>query len=409
MLPPMFWNDLREVLLIKLQQQQQEQQQMTTIGLSYNVWMNMFPMPSSLPFTDLTITFSYDRRSNINRHSLPETLTSLTIEGYFDGTLEEGTLPDGLRHLSIKTSDWNNPITHGILPSKLETLQLGRSYDHPLNDLECSNSVTRVSLGESFNKIIPFESSLEYLSLDAPSPLFNIDQPYSMLKSLILTAVYTKVLCRIKSKTFPSLTQLHVHSFLDDYRIDHLPQGTLPISLEDLMIVINRPFVLPIGLKKLHLTLRPDMHNNGCLRLPNSITSLSIEGSFAMNFLRSVVPLPASLTHLSYLESVVIDYMILPPTIRSLTIRGQALNPMPPPMSIVYLEIVIPNKSYKMYRLTFDQFIVRITGDLKQCGFTTYNSILSRIDRYLGNRIQQNDPIEENPPRSSSRKKCIIS
>ncbi|GAM17537.1 hypothetical protein SAMD00019534_007120 [Acytostelium subglobosum LB1] len=367
-----FWIEL-SVLMEKLSRSG------SNVQLAYNErsWnrRNMAPLPR-LPFTELTIVFDGDVAStdhtafNQTIMDLPISLTVLNIKGNFVGTLD-GVLPDGLKVLTMDDV-WNQPITPGIIPSGLESLSLGRQYNHHL-DLECIHNLTHLSLGAEYNHVITSPPSLKKLIIRSPNPVFS--QINESLKTLILKRVQSNVIATITGSSFPSLTCLQVRSFTD--KADKIHLMSLPLSIQSLSLQFSRPFTLPTGLRELSLCTLPGFGSKKNKHwLSDSITSLTIN---QCDEIQQIGDIPSSVTSLTYHSGAPINFKHLPTSLRSLTISGELLRlHRPPSNSITELNILDINGRMlaRLHRLT-DTLFLLLNDDLSHCGFTIYDSIIN--------------------------------
>ncbi|GAM27256.1 hypothetical protein SAMD00019534_104310, partial [Acytostelium subglobosum LB1] len=299
--------------------------------------------PGALPLSLKHLTYRGGQTQHIVPGLFPPSLIMLTMST-FNFVLAPNTLPLTLRLLNLGQS-YNLPIDIGVLPDGLTSLSLGNQFDQLIEPGALPNSITSLRFGNNFSHMIQPEAlpnSLIYLTLgERNTHQLNTGVPQS-LTSLTLYGqqgmplsqtlpptirhlvtfnspwqprLYTNMLeslevnseygWSIKPATVPfSLTSLKLGCGFTDFT-----DGALPPSLETL--VLGNDYDRPIG--------------NGLL--PDSIKHLKMGN----NFNQLIETLPPALVTLEFGECynipIINDHWI-PTTLQSLTFGLQFDQPL---------------------------------------------------------------------------------
>ena len=95
---------------------------------------------------------------------LPARVLSLNLGGHFNESIDEGVLPNDLRHLRFGTY-FNKPLSK-VLPDSLTHLFLGSRFDQDLVFLP--NNLTHLKIGKNFQSQLSLPPSLKHLHFDMP-------------------------------------------------------------------------------------------------------------------------------------------------------------------------------------------------------------------------------------------------
>ncbi|KAN0040006.1 hypothetical protein ACTA71_011888 [Dictyostelium dimigraforme] len=292
------------------------------LGVGFNQSLGGGWLPRNLQHLEIhSMTFNQD----IKIGNLPETLTILRLNHYYDGKIEAGSIPSKVLNLHYKydsnynkssfnqycfipkymTSlefdyEFNQPIIAGTIPKNITSIKFGNQFNSEIQENSLPISVGSITFGHGFNQPInnanilpPNLTKLEFgyhfdQSIDPnhfPTSItslkfgenFNRDLSESLFKKLYCLNVlevgsYFKRI--ITPNSLPdSLKQLS----LGDRYNHKITINTLPTSLEVLKLGRHfnhsiEPGVLPPNLKSLYVdgnchTL--DLTSYGCL--PNSL------------------------------------------------------------------------------------------------------------------------------------------
>ncbi|GAM17550.1 hypothetical protein SAMD00019534_007250, partial [Acytostelium subglobosum LB1] len=334
---------------------------------------------------------------------LPASLTSLTIMGErFQSNLNH-VLPESLKMLRINDAfNWNLPIESGGLPSQLERINFGGTFNHPLAGV-LPQSINRLKLEYSRfdHDLVNMPSNLTRLSLHCVQPfarridlpnlqrlkISQVSQPFTnvfpQLKILSIGKIQTTLLTsHITDQNFPRLYRLHVNNILDQAgqpKTD-LNLSRLPTTLRKLRIIFAQPIsAFPIGLESLK------MEYSGLFRLhpgllPTTIRTLDIR-SYQTQLEEGCIP--QSIRSISidgrHLGQLVGDHVAPLPSLRKLTLkiiyRKSIIKQLATPLiRIVDSEYI----EYTLRRISPDIFIY-VSFNMTRCGFININNLSTVI------------------------------
>ncbi|GAM24879.1 hypothetical protein SAMD00019534_080540 [Acytostelium subglobosum LB1] len=303
-----------------------------SVVLAFNMVRSLTFSICHVPLTTLVLQLGQDDQMP-NCTMLPCTLTELTIGGQFNSTL--GALPDNLITLKLMVDipiapgtlplrlrsiffggEFNQPIADGTFPPTLERVHFGGSFDQPLTSTNLPESVTDVTLINSYYRH-PFSHRacvkliMRRDTIFAPGIVFpNLTQLETLVSADVLIP-----------STFPALRSLdyHVWNYLEmDY-------STLPHTLTELNTNVGRQITsFPHGLDHLYLRCSGSGFRLTNTTLPRSLRSLSL---FAYKHPIEAELLPATLTSLTTINCKhVLDPRQIPPSIHTLSIRLQPVD-----------------------------------------------------------------------------------
>lgn len=163
---------------------------------------------------------------------------TLSIPGFFNDPLVN--LPHDVKKIIFKDSNggiilsqFNQPISKGMLPESLTYLTFGWCFNQPINEGTLPNSITHLTLGGGFNKsldILP--ASLVYLTLDYYYNSLQISNLPEHVSNVKINFGLSRRLCDSISPHIKHLT-LNFCRFANDY---DEPISNLPYGLEELII-----------------------------------------------------------------------------------------------------------------------------------------------------------------------------
>ncbi|GAM24861.1 hypothetical protein SAMD00019534_080360 [Acytostelium subglobosum LB1] len=287
-----------------------------------------------LPLVKLSIKLTKESQLQVLSGLLPRTLSKLDINGEFDSSL--AGLPESLGTLTIN-ANWHHRITPGMLPpnltelhlvsgypqsilkdalpSKLACIDMGRSFNQPIDNLP--PSVTELYLGHNYDlplHYLPVQSLYHYGKAS-----FFPGQSFPTITSMCLCQDLNTILS-ITESMFPNLDSLILFDLeVDDW--DSLDLSTMPSSLRLLDIQAHGPISsLPKGLKHLNTHCYSGMFDKIDVLLPPSLEFLHLH---SYQHPISIGDLPQSLTSLSLIDMFYsLHPTVIPPSVRTLSINS---------------------------------------------------------------------------------------
>ncbi|GAM24354.1 hypothetical protein SAMD00019534_075290 [Acytostelium subglobosum LB1] len=310
---------------------------------------------------------------------LPPRLESLKLGRSFNQPIPRGALPATIKELSFGVN-FNQPLDINNLPPSLTNLSLAySSFNHALSNLP--TNLTHLALGADYNQPIDcLPPLLEMLRLSSRSPSFKPNATFPQLKVLLFTGINPDVLANVTSIAFPSLVNLKIHGIIEQPNVETGPPldlGHLPSTLKSLLVITKRTFT----------------------SLPNSIDTLTL-GHFTRGDPITIVRgLPHSLTALnifSYIHQI--DIEALPSSLRSLefTHSTREVNDLATlvsklPESVVSLKL--SGQPYYLLKITNNLFF-KYSQNLQSTGFIDLPTLQAYI-QYVNTQQQQQQQQQE--------------
>ncbi|GAM23019.1 hypothetical protein SAMD00019534_061940 [Acytostelium subglobosum LB1] len=175
--------------------------------------------PGSLPDTITSLTLDSNYNSVIHPLSLPLFLTKLNRGFYFNKPIVPASLPDSLLELTFGFM-YNQPISPYVLPRALLSLTFGFEFNHPIHMAGVlPPSLTSLKVGECFtNALLALPQTLVSLEVDNMTQKAVLPPSIKILKVSFLDQLYTM----LKSVTGPSM--------LEHVRLHYIPLSNSSIE-----------------------------------------------------------------------------------------------------------------------------------------------------------------------------------
>jgi hypothetical protein len=239
------------------------------------------------------ICFHREFNQPIEKNSLPELLTHLTLGYYFNQPIKKDSLPKSLTHLTFG-SRFDQPIERDSLPKSLTHLTFGGRFNQSIEKDILPESLTHLTFGSWFNQLIEKDVLPESLTHLIFGCLFK-----QLIKKDVLPKSLTHLTFGswfnqpIKKDVLPkSLTHLEFGSQFDQ----PIEKDILPESLEHLTFGHN--FNQPIERGSLPKSLKYLIFGNyGCFNqpikkdsLPKTLTHLTFGDNFDQPIEKDALP-----------------------------------------------------------------------------------------------------------------------
>ncbi|GAM23945.1 hypothetical protein SAMD00019534_071200, partial [Acytostelium subglobosum LB1] len=309
------------------------------ISLDCSLRYNQPIAPHSLPTSLTSLTMGEMFNLPLEPDTFPNSLITLKFGYYYNKPLQPSCLPLSLRTLRFGTM-FNCPIMPTDLPQTLQSLELGFYFNHPLQPNALPDSLTWLKFGTMFNQpvdaILPM--ALKTLSM---GPCFMY--PLTLKRQIAITSLEltSTVHCSIKIESMPpTLQSLKLHP---------VSVETLPMSITELTLgeFFDGRFETLIGhcLPTSSVTSLKfgDVFNQEIPagRLPTALKRLIFGNNFNQEIAQD--SLPETLTELEFGLKFNKPLSNLPPSLCKLTLSTfNSMQPNTLPQSLKQLLVIQP-------------------------------------------------------------------